>query len=108
MNLGLNGKDAMPEGGVLRLSTAHSSDGWVQVRVADTGTGMTAETRARMFDPFFTTKEEGKGTGLGLSMVFGIMKAHGGSVEVESELGRGTTFTLSLPADPGQAPPPQE
>jgi len=71
--------------------------GGVVVRVADTGSGMSEETRKRMFEPFFTTKPVGKGTGLGLSIVFRIIEEHGGHISAESTLGVGTTFSVHLP-----------
>lgn len=101
LNLGFNAKDAMEAGGKLGFRSS-SVDGEARISVSDTGTGMSAETREKLFTPFFTTKEEGKGTGLGLAMVFGIVKAHGGRIEVESEPGVGTTFTLWLPSGPGR------
>jgi hypothetical protein len=92
----------MPQGGRLRLRTAVADDGAIVPRTAllivgDTGSGMDEATRARIFEPFFTTKEPGKGTGLGLSTVYGIVTQHHGDIAVASEVGRGTTFTISLP-----------
>jgi signal transduction histidine kinase len=97
MNLGVNAKDAMPDGGTLTVATG-SGAGRAWIRVTDTGMGMSPEIREKIFTPFFTTKGDGKGTGLGLAMVFGIVKAHGGEVEVLSAVGEGTTFALSFPA----------
>ena len=96
MNLAVNARDAMPTGGKLVVST-ELSDGTVVLSVADNGSGMSATTRERIFEPFFTTKPEGKGTGLGLAMVFGIISQSEGRIEVESEVGRGTTFRIHLP-----------
>jgi len=105
MNLTVNARDAMPEGGRLRIATASMPRAEkVQLSVSDTGTGMSPEVMARIFEPFYTTKEEGKGTGLGLATVYGIVKQSEGSIEVASEPGRGTTFTLLFPAVPGARP----
>jgi two-component system, cell cycle sensor histidine kinase and response regulator CckA len=111
MNLAVNARDAMPTGGRLILSTAnidfdashHCRYGdippgpYVRLAAKDTGSGMDAETLDHIFEPFFTTKEVGKGTGLGLSMVYGMVKQNGGCVDVESQPGQGTTFTIYLP-----------
>ena len=112
MNLCVNARDAMPKGGKLRIgarnvivdeAVAQSNPGarsgaHVLLSVADTGSGIPRELIDRIFDPFFTTKVAGKGTGLGLSTVQGIVKAHGGFLQVESELGKGTEFKLYFPA----------
>lgn len=105
LNLALNARDAMPEGGTLTLRTRPGAEpGWVLIEIADTGIGMTPEVQARIFEPYFTTKAPGKGTGLGLVMAYGIIRSHGGRLEVVSAPGQGSTFTLHLPAAP--APPP--
>ncbi|MGV8039129.1 MAG: ATP-binding protein [Thermoanaerobaculaceae bacterium] len=119
MNLCINARDAMPRGGTLHLSTENVAVGtdflethpwgppgeYARLTVRDTGTGMARDTLSHLFQPFFTTKEPGKGTGLGLATVYGIVKQHGGMVDVESEMGRGTTFHVYLPrvARPAQA-----
>jgi PAS domain S-box-containing protein len=119
INLGVNARDAMPRGGTLTFSTARveldaeacrasgfdvKPGAYLRVSVRDTGTGIAPEHRARVFEPFFTTKEEGKGTGLGLASVFGVVRDHQGLVQLESELGEGTTFHLTFPLSSAQAP----
>jgi two-component system, cell cycle sensor histidine kinase and response regulator CckA len=126
LNLCVNARDAMPMGGSLvidaqttALEKAHlpkdsglSPGQYVRLQVSDTGEGIPAEVREKIFDPFFTTKEIGKGTGLGLSTVMGIIKTHGGFLNFSSEVGRGTTFNVYLPAKATashqSAPPPIE
>lgn len=108
LNLAVNARDAMGEEGVLSV-TAEAVDcgphGCVRISVADTGAGMDAETLARAVEPFFTTKEVGRGTGLGLSSVKGLAEQSGGEFSLESEVGRGTTAILTLPAAAGPAEP---
>ncbi len=112
MNVCLNARDAMPAGGSLRIGVANVQidenyarmnpearpGGYVQLNVEDTGTGMSEETITRIFDPFFTSKALGHGTGLGLSTALTIVKSHGGFINVYSEIGRGTRFSINLPA----------
>jgi len=101
INLAVNARDAMPEGGVLTLETHNETKNdrdMVLLAVRDTGVGMDAETRQRLFEPFFTTKPVGQGTGLGLSTVYGIIKELGGTIEVDSEVGKGSVFRISIPA----------
>jgi signal transduction histidine kinase/ActR/RegA family two-component response regulator len=95
VNMVFNAVDAMPNGGTITLS-AEEIEGQVAIRIADTGAGMSEEVRSRIFDPFFTTKGK-SGMGLGLAVSYGIICRHEGTVEVESAVGRGTTFTIKLP-----------
>jgi signal transduction histidine kinase len=97
LNLLINACDAMPDGGTLRVDLLPSGDDEVEVRVADTGVGISQEDLERLFEPFFTTKEAGVGHGLGLMVARRIVREHGGSIEVESRAGEGTCFQLRLP-----------
>ncbi len=114
MNLAINARDAMPDGGILTIEsgrcdpdadaggpeTGAGTVGQAFIRVSDQGIGMSPELLRNIFEPFFTTKPQEKGTGLGLSTVYGIVKQHGGSIQVESQPGQGSTFTILLPAAP--------
>jgi len=101
MNLVMNGAEAIHGGGTVSVSTRAGADGKsVVLEVRDTGSGMRPEVLDKIFDPFFTTKEEGKGVGLGLAVVYGIVDAHGGEIEAESQPGTGTTFRVTLPLMP--------
>ncbi len=99
MNLIVNASHAIKEKGVITICTGVDND-WVWVRVSDTGVGIAPEHLSRIFEPFFTTKPVGQGTGLGLSLSYNIVNKHGGRIEVESEVGKGTSFTVHLPVDP--------
>jgi two-component system, NtrC family, sensor kinase len=96
LNLFLNAIQAMPDGGILKVRS-YIDRGEVKIDVGDSGVGIPAENLDKIFDPFFTTKEIGKGTGLGLSVSYGIIRKHHGHVEVQSEIGQGTTFSITLP-----------
>ncbi|MFA7006954.1 MAG: ATP-binding protein [Verrucomicrobiia bacterium] len=99
MNLIINAAEAMDGKGRLSLTTRLEPDGeCVEIVFADSGHGISEENLERIFDPFFTTKEVGHGTGLGLAISFGIVKEHEGTIAVESEMGKGATFTVRLPA----------
>ncbi len=112
LNLAINARDAMHDGGEITFTLSRltrsemppsvrvgSALEYVVVSVSDTGTGMSDEVKARIFEPFFTTKGVGKGTGLGLAIVFGVVQNHSGAIDVQSTLGKGTTFTLYFPAN---------
>ncbi len=99
MNLIVNASHAIVDSGVISIRTGVDGD-WVWVTVSDTGVGIAPEHMSHIFEPFFTTKPVGQGTGLGLSLSYNIVKKHGGRIEVQSELGKGTAFTVHLPIDP--------
>jgi CheY-like chemotaxis protein len=119
MNLALNARDAMPDGGQLQFELFSlivtpeqapplpdmEEGSWVQLEIKDTGSGIAPEHIPRLFEPFFSTKAPGKGTGLGLAQVYGIVKQHGGSIIVDSQLGTGTIFTLFFPLLKTPTPP---
>jgi CheY-like chemotaxis protein len=125
LNLAINARDAMPGGGALTISTRNLDEteparpldlvgdaaGYIVLTVSDSGVGMTEEVAARAFEPFFTTKGAGKGSGLGLSMVYGLAKQLGGTVTIDSKVGRGTAVAIYIPiateavVAPGDAPP---
>jgi two-component system NtrC family sensor kinase len=97
VNLISNGVEAMPDGGRLTLRTRRGPAGMITIEIGDTGTGIPAEYLGKLFTPFFTTKPVGKGTGLGLAIAYGIVKMHRGQINVRSQIGQGTTFTIQLP-----------
>jgi signal transduction histidine kinase len=99
MNLIVNASQAIPASGVITVRTGCNGD-WVWVEVGDNGVGIAPEIVSRIFDPFFTTKPVGKGTGLGLSVSYNIVTKHGGRIEVDSDPGKGTRFTVHLPVMP--------
>jgi len=101
VNLASNAIDAMPEGGriTVRSKRCHSEgEEFYKIQVEDTGEGIPAEICSKIFDPFYTTKEQGKGTGLGLSLAYEIIQKHQGDITVDSEIGKGSTFTITLPS----------
>jgi signal transduction histidine kinase/CheY-like chemotaxis protein len=100
-NIIFNAVDAMPDGGKLTIATQPQAEDWVEVRIADTGIGMTEEVKKRVFDPFFTTKGV-TNSGLGMSVSYGIIKRHGGEILIDSQTGKGTTFIIHLPTGYGE------
>jgi two-component system NtrC family sensor kinase len=96
LNMVANARDAMPTGGSLTVSTSDDAD-LVKIKITDTGMGIPEENLSKIFDSFFTTKDEVKGVGLGLSVCYGFIKDHGGDITVQSQVGSGTTFTITLP-----------
>jgi two-component system NtrC family sensor kinase len=105
INLVLNAAEAMAQGSVTIRTRHDAAAGAVVLEVADTGTGIAPENLARIYDPFFSTKKEGQGTGLGLAVVYGIIKAHNGQVDVDTAVGKGTTFIVTLPVGGADAGP---
>jgi PAS domain S-box-containing protein len=100
LNLSINSVDAMPNGGTLTFQTHILKEDWVEVSVIDSGEGIAQEVLGNVMDPFFTTKEENKGTGLGLSMTYGVIKAHGGTIDITSQPGQGTLVKIRIPRIP--------
>jgi len=98
MNLLVNASQAMEKQGEINLTT-RAVDGHVEIKVSDTGVGIPKESLSKIFDPFFTSKDVGKGTGLGLNIAYNIIQKHKGTIEVDSTVGAGTTFTIRIPAD---------
>lgn len=114
LNLAVNARDAMPNGGTICISASNTlgrgSDAagdFVRLSISDNGTGMTREVQSRVFEPFFTTKDIGKGSGLGLAQVHGFVKQSGGTIEIDSAIGRGTTITMLLPRSTKDPAPDQ-
>jgi len=99
MNILVNAAHAIEKRGEIRIAT-RAVDGYVEIEISDSGVGIPKEDLLKIFDPFFTTKEVGKGTGLGLSMAYNIIQRHKGTIDVESEVGKGTTFIIRLQTDP--------
>jgi PAS domain S-box-containing protein len=100
MNLLVNAAQSIEEHGEIKIKT-RANNGYVEIKVSDTGSGIPKENLPRIFDPFFTTKEVGKGTGLGLNVAYNIVKKHQGKIDVKSDVGKGTTFTIRIPAIDG-------
>ena len=96
MNLLVNAAQAIEKEGEIRILT-RAFDGYVEIKISDTGVGIPEKSLSKIFDPFFTTKEVGKGTGLGLNVAYNIIKKHNGTIDVQSEIGKGTAFTLRIP-----------
>ncbi|MCK5507205.1 MAG: ATP-binding protein, partial [Desulfobacterales bacterium] len=99
MNLLVNAAQAIEKKGEIRILT-RAFDGYVEIKISDTGKGIPEEDISKIFDPFFTTKEVGKGTGLGLNVAYNVIQRHKATIDVESEVGKGTTFSIRLQTDP--------
>jgi two-component system NtrC family sensor kinase len=100
VNILINAVDAMPQKGTLKVTSRKiEAESAIEIRVIDTGHGISPENLGKIFDPFFTTKEAGKGTGLGLAVSHGIVERHNGTIDVESTVGQGTTFIIRLPLE---------
>jgi CheY-like chemotaxis protein len=120
LNLAINARDAMPSGGTLTIASKNLPQGkaslppdldrgdYVMISVTDTGSGMSEQVRSQAFEPFFTTKEAGRGTGLGLSMVYAFAKQSGGTVTIDSEIGKGTVVRIYLPRATDRIPPSED
>jgi signal transduction histidine kinase len=102
LNILLNSVQAMPEGGTISIRANPAPDGTVRIDMADTGTGIKPSALEHIFEPFYTTKPVGEGTGLGLSLTYGIVRTHGGYIEVKSEMGKGTVFSIHIPTVNGK------
>ena len=98
MNILINAAQAMQERGTIVVASRATGDGAVEVSISDTGCGIPPDRIGRIFDPFYTTKQDSRGTGLGLSIAYGIVTSHRGTISVESEVGKGSTFRVTLPA----------
>ena len=99
INMLLNASQSMPGGGTIHIKTYTENDEYACLKITDTGAGISEENLEKIFDPFFTTKTD-KGMGLGLSVSYGIVERHGGTIEVQSKVNEGTTFTIKLPLGP--------
>lgn len=108
MNLMINAQQAMEQGGMVKVTTRQLDEHTVEIRVSDTGPGIPPKIQEKIFEPFFTTKPVGKGTGLGLSVSYGIIKNHHGQIRVESEVGKGATFIITLPLQGPKETDPKE
>jgi signal transduction histidine kinase len=100
MNILVNAANAIEDKGEISVSTV-SHNGYVEIKISDTGIGIPKENLSRIFDPFFTTKKAGKGTGLGLNVAYNIIEKHKGTINVESKPSKGTTFTIRIPVHSG-------
>ena len=102
LNIIDNAIDAIGQNGTVTVTTGRTPNGGASIAISDTGPGLDEETKSKIFDPFFTTKPLGKGTGLGLAICYNILEKLGGRIDVQSEVGKGTTFTIFMPPEPPQ------